>query len=254
MNIYGRLFLYFIIFYIFYIIETKLYKLSISYTVFLLYSINILSYMVSYDFINIVIILICILYLLLLRGNIQSLYYGIVLNLNNHNINSQQPTPGYLIREINNLIIYHTPSKIKTIIDFGCGDCDTLNKIDFNYKKIGIEYSKEIYEHAIHKIKENKYKIDEIRNTNILDYNFDTSFLLYMYEPLWDSENIDVYERLFYKISKLNYEIDIIYLSGLTKKINEDFFNKYNFYVINKIKIGSIFLNRTIYYCRKLIN
>jgi len=241
---------YCILFFIIYIIEQYLCELSSPYTTFLLYSIIQLSvFSSSYNYHSIINSIICIIYLVLLRGNIESLFNGIILN---NIIKSQQPTPHYIIKEINNLILLYTSDKIKKIIDFGCGDCNTLNNIDFNYEKIGIDYNKDIYENAIYQIKKNNYQIDEIININILEYNFNTNFLLYMYEPLWEVEDTGVYKTLFLKLSKLDYDIDIIYLTGLTsKKLDKYFFNKYNFHVIKKIDIGSIFLNRSLYYCRK---
>lgn len=249
----SEIFIYLITIIIFYIIETKLYKLSLLNTITLIFLVIKLSYLLSYSITNIIIIFSCFVYLFLLRGNLLSLFNGIILYTNKDLI-SRQPTSYHLINEVNNMISLYTPINIKTLIDFGCGDCTTLHKINFKYKKVGVEYNKYIYENALNNIKKNNYKIDQIININILDYDFTNNFLLYMYEPLWDCDNIDVYKKLFAKISKLNYDIDIIYLTGIDNKLNESFFKKYNFNVINKVKIGSILLNRYLYYFRKSIN
>ena len=78
------------------------------------------------------------------------------------------------------------------------------------------------------KSKKKNYNIYKIINCNILDYKFTDNSLIYMYEPLWDVENNDVYIKLFQKLDALNYNIDIIYLTGLfVKKLDHHFFNKY---------------------------
>ena len=78
-------------------------------------------------------------YLFLLRGNVLSLFNGIILYTNKDLI-SQQSTSYHLINEVNNMISLYTPINIKTLIDFGCGDCTTLHKINFKYKSQNLRY------------------------------------------------------------------------------------------------------------------
>lgn len=228
---------------LFYIIENKFYQINsfISIIVFIL---------LNLIFENIYISLIIFIYFGFLRGNIQSLLNAI--KLKNTLFESQQPTPYYIINEINHMIKKHTPKNFKKLIDFGCGECHTLSKINFKYKKIGVEYNNEIYKNAIKISKKNNYNIYKIINCHILDYKFTDNSVIYMYEPLWDVENNDVYIKLFQILDSLNYNIDIIYVTGLfVKKLDQRFFNKYNFEILEKKKLGSLFLNRNIYYCRK---
>lgn len=231
---------------LFYIIENKFYKINsfISIISFILFNLFINNYYI---------LLINFIYFGFLRGNIQSLLYAI--KLKNTLFESQQPTPYYLINEINLMIKKHTPKNFKKLIDFGCGECHTLNQINFKYKKIGVEYNNQIYKNAIRISSKNNYNIYKIINCNILDYKFTDNSVIYMYEPLWDVENNDVYIKLFQILDSFNYNIDIIYVTGLfVKKLDHHFFNKYNFEIIDKKNIGSLFLNRDIYYCKKKYN
>jgi hypothetical protein len=127
---------------LFYIIENKFYKINsfISIISFMLFNLIIDNYYI---------LLIIFIYFGFLRGNIQSLLYGI--KLKNTLFESQQPTPYYIVKEINHMIKKHTPKNFKNLIDFGCGECHTLNKIDFKYKKIGVEYNNAIYKNALKK-------------------------------------------------------------------------------------------------------
>ena len=226
-------------------IEIKFYKINNYILLFSLFIFNLLIKFKIKKKYN----LFFLVYILLLKGNIESLYYTILLN--NTNLKNQHPLPNYLIKEINYLIKNKVNKNFKFFIDFGSGNCYTLNKIKFKHKKIGIEYDKNIYNNAKKIIKKNNYNIYKNINCNILNYKFDNNSIIYMYEPLWNVKNNDINIQLFKKLNSLKLKFDIIYITGIeSKKLNKKFFTKYNFTVYEYYKIGSIFCNREIYFCR----
>lgn len=235
---------------IIYILEIKFYKVNTFILIISLSISHLITLLIINNLHNNFNNLILLIYFCFFKGNIQSSLN--IIKLKNTALESQQPTPSHLIKEINYIIKNNISKKIKKLIDFGCGECNTLSKIKFKYKKIGVEYDKDIYLNAIKEINKNNYNINQILNCNILDYNFNDNCIIYIYEPLWNTNNNDVYIKLFQKLSCLNHNIDIIYVTGLlVKKLDDDFFINWNFKIIDKYKLGSLFLNRTLYYCRK---
>ena len=193
---------------------------------------------------------ILLLYIFFLKGNIFSIIQRV--KLYNTKLQSQQSTPPHIINKINSILQKRVSRKLKSLIDFGCGNCNTLSQLKFHYK-IGIEYDKNIYQNALSEIKYRKYRIDEVINCDIVDYDFENDCIIYMYEPLWNlSDNNSTYMKLFDKLKNTNSDIEIIYITGLlSKALDNNFFRKYNFDIIYKTKIGSIFINRTLFYCKK---
>lgn len=240
---------------IFYLIIYDIYLYNISDSINIINGVIIVNYLfyikILKNYNNLKkIISILLIYIFYLKGNVYTFIVG--MKLLNSNLRSQQPTPPHLIRTINSIIENQVSLKMKSLIDFGCGDCNTLSQLNFNYK-IGIEYDKNIYQNALNEIKYRNYRIDEIVNSDIVNYNFKNDFILYMYEPLWNkNDNNSIYIKLFDKLKNINSNIDIIYITGiLSKKLDNNFFKRYNFNVIEKRNVDSIFLNRIVYYCKK---
>ena len=187
------------------------------------------------------------LYFLFLKGNAESAINGLKLRALGQE--SQQPTPTHLIRRINCIIAnLNLDSKSHTLVDFGCGDCSTLNSLDWGGEKIGIEYDKAIYDNAVQVIKRKNYKIDKIIHLDILDYSFDHDCIIFMYEPLWNCNNSITYPALFEKLKTKPYSYIIIYVTGVhSKELNAEFFHSYGGKILSKSVFGSIVLNRTIF-------
>jgi hypothetical protein len=56
------------------------------------------------------------------------------------------------------------------------------------------------------------------------------------------SDNNSTYTKLFEKFKNTNYDIDIIYITGLkSKKLDNNLFRTYNFDVIEKTKLVLFF-------------
>lgn len=185
-----------------------------------------------------------IIYLLFMQGTIETTYSG-VKGLLNSRLYERIPLTSHLLNEINYILNVFVKDKSKKLIDFGCGDCKTLNKFKFKYK-IGIDYDKNCYDDAC----KNGHGINELYNIDILDYEFKDNCVIYMYEPLWQNPECDVYEKLFFKLSKLDIDIEIIYVSGIKRLLSSNFFEKYGFKIKYEKKYGSVFRNRSIVYSK----
>jgi len=183
-----------------------------------------------------------IIYYLIGKNNI---YY--IAQINNRN----DVYPSNTIIDICNDLILNYCNDMNTIVDFGSGTCHTLSKLNVK-NKIGIEYDQQIYQNGLKNIRNNNYKIKNI-NCDINDYEFNHNCIIYMYEPLWNNNNIKVYHKLFSKLSQTNFHYKIIYINGTkSKQLNETFFKKYKFKIIKKQFIGSIIYNKYIYLFEKM--
>lgn len=183
---------------------------------------------------------------LVLRGNKESFITYVKNIIFYKKEYAKQETPSYFIKYINknfkNIVNYDDSY---TLIDFGCGDGSTLQKLKICQKKVGIEIDPLIYKSAINK---NKHTDILFINDNILNYSFDFNSIIFMYEPLWLSKNyLSIYNELFRTIANSNQCIYIIYITGLLQKIPEDLFYKFNFKLIHKHLFGSILLKRNLY-------
>jgi hypothetical protein len=69
----------------------------------------------------------------------------------------------------------------------------------------------------------------------------DRSFLMYMYEPLWDVEKssiMSVYHRVFTNAIKSVHPSFIIYVSGITNsQLDDDFFTMYGYKQVNHLRV-----------------
>jgi len=183
---------------------------------------------------------------LIIKGNIDS----IVKYVKNFILDSdklvKQETPTYFINYINynfRKIINYDDSYL--LLDFGSGDGTSLQKLKICEKKIGIEIDKSIYNLAV---KNNKYTNIEFINDDISNYKFNENTIIFMYEPLWlCTDYISTYNKLFENIVNSNNHIYIIYVTGLTKQLEEKHFDKFNFKLKHKHKYGSILLYRYVY-------
>ena len=184
---------------------------------------------------------------LIIKGNTESALIGVKNSILYRNEYAKQETPSYFIKYLNkNLksIINYDNSYV--LVDFGCGDGTTLQKLNICKRKIGIEIDKSIYNLAVSNCK--YYANIELINDDICNYHFNKNTILFMYEPLWLCKDyLTIYNKLFENILKCKKHIYIIYLTGLTKQLQEDYFQKYNFKLKHKCKRGSILLNRRVY-------
>ena len=183
---------------------------------------------------------------LILKGNIEPIFYSIKNYSLNKNMFVKQETPTHFIQFINNnlkkLVKYDNSF---TLVDFGCGDGTTLQMLTICKNKIGIEIDKSIYNLALQNCKKCNIKFI---NDDILNYKFATNTILYMYEPLWLCKDyLSIYEKLFKTISNNKNKVYILYLTGLEKQLNQSNFEKFNLKLLYKYKNGSILLNRTLY-------
>lgn len=186
------------------------------------------------------------LYILILRGSFESIFIAIKNFLSNKPI-VQQPTPQYFINYLNkNISNIISDCNDYVLVDFGCGEGLTLQKLNFNKSKIGIEINKEIYNLAVKKNKNNNI---QFINDDICNYNFNKNTILYMYEPLWLCKDyLVIYNKFFKNILKNNIKIYIIYLTGIGKyQLHKKYFEKFDFKLLHKHTYGSIIINRTIY-------
>lgn len=160
---------------------------------------------------------------------------------------AKQETPLYFIKYLNKnvrSIIDYDNSYV--LVDFGCGDGTTLQKLNICKRKIGIEIDKSIYNLAINNSK--YYTNIEFINDDICNYHFDKNTILFMYEPLWLCKDyLPIYNKLFENILTCKKHIYIIYITGLTKQLPEKYFQNYKFKLKFKHKYGSILLNRCVY-------
>jgi hypothetical protein len=184
---------------------------------------------------------------LIMKGNKQSSLIVVKNFCLYRNEIAKQETPSYFIKYLNkNLkrIINYDNSYV--LVDFGCGDGTTLQKLNICKRKIGIEINKSIYNLAVNNSK--YYANIELINADICNYHFNKNTILFMYEPLWLCKDyLKIYNKLFENILKCKKHIYIIYLTGLTKQLQEENFQKYNFKLKHKHKHGSILLNRCVY-------
>jgi hypothetical protein len=133
------------------------------------------------------------------------------------------------------------------LIDFGCGDCSTLQQLKWS-KKIGVDLDHSCILKSKQLIKNKNIKNINLIEANILNLDFPNEFILYMYEPLWLCSSNKIYIDLFKYLKQENKKGFIIYISGLWKKhlLDEDFHNN-NINILSKLKVGSIFINRNVY-------
>jgi len=174
---------------------------------------------------------------------------------------SDVPTIPHIIKKVSNIInrITNNNKQQFIFIDIGCGDGNLIKQIcEYNifHKCIGIEYDVKSFVKAKENCKHNKnIKINHI---DALKYNFNHKpTIFYLYEPFFDieySKAMKMYSKLLNNINKLGkytHDIYIIYVSGIIpvrrRDITKSLLNKYNFTVINKYNIGSMFIRRNIY-------
>ena len=199
----------------------------------------------NYKIIILIILIYLFLYILLLRGNIEPTITIIKNILVNKEI-IHQGTPQYFINYLNKNVNNIIPNcNNYVLVDFGCGDGSTLQKLNFCNTKIGIEINKSIYNLAI---KNNKNNNIYFINDDICNYNFNKDTILYMYEPLWLCKDyLFIYNKLFKNILRSNNNIYIIYLTGTKQKLYKKNFENFNFKLLHKHTYGSIIINRTVY-------
>jgi len=200
--------------------------------------------------INIIIISIILLIfidILFLKDNKNSIVMSIKNYLFNNKQIAKQETPYSIIHYLNkNLNKIININNRFLLIDFGCGDGTSLKMFNFCNNKIGIEIDTYTYKLALQNCKyHNNIKLI---NGDILNYNFNTDTILYMYEPLWLCKDyLPIYEKLFENIYSSKHKIYIIYLTGVTKQLDELFFMKYKLKLIHKQIHGAILVNRYLY-------
>ena len=188
-------------------------------------------------------------------------YTQITYYLSNTKSKSDVPTIPYIIKKVSKIINRITKNNKQQFlfIDIGCGDGNLIKQIcryNIFHKCIGLEYDLKSFVKAKENCKDNKnIKINYI---DALNYNFNHKpTIFYLYEPFFDIEYnkaMKMYNKLLYNINKLSkstYDIYIIYVSGIIpyrrRDITKSLLNKYNFTVINKYNIGSLFIRRNIY-------
>ena len=181
--------------------------------------------------------LLFIIYILFARGNMLSLYIFIKNRLFYLHQYAKQELPSNLVHYINyNFNTFCEINDSFILVDFGCGDGSTLDKLNICKNKIGIEIDPNIFNLALQNTKN-----IIILNDDILNYSFCHNCILYMYEPLWICEDyLYVYTKLFESLYHSNYKIYIIYVSGIEKLLDDQFFCYFDFKILHKKNIGSV--------------
>jgi hypothetical protein len=178
------------------------------------------------------------------------LIYNIKGILNPSLNKSGLPTSLHIINKINH-IINKLPNLDYTLIDFGCGDGDFIDRIDKinSIKKIiGIELD---LKQAINTKKRfSKINYISILNMDMVDYIFEPiPTIFYMYEPLWTLSKKDalpIYHKVMKNISQLTSPCYIIYVSGIYPILDKEFFKLYPFKIVHHSQVKrliGIFLN-----------
>jgi len=201
--------------------------------------------------INVIIYFTGLCYFCFIKGNIDSFKSMLCNIIKKQNVEIQQSSNNLI--NITNLLIEYI-NKIKTnnyeydLIDFGCGDCKTLIKLNSN-NKVGIDYNTDIIQYAEDNLVRKRIQNISLHCCNIIDYNFDCESIIYMYEPLWLCSTGDLYYDLFEKIIQTKKEHFIVYISGLfVKHIDLSIIREYkNIKIIREYMVGSLLLNRNVY-------
>jgi SAM-dependent methyltransferase len=167
----------------------------------------------------------------------EHLIYGIKCILNPSLNKSGLPTPSQIINKTIQLI--NTLPKLNyTLIDFGCGSGEFIQKIykiNSIKKIIGIELDSE---QAISTKKRfSKIKYISVLNMDMVDYIFEpTPTIFYMYEPLWTlSKNnaLPIYHKVMKNISQISSPCYIIYISGKNPILDIEFFKLYPYKIVH---------------------
>lgn len=133
------------------------------------------------------------------------------------------PTPLQIRHKITQ-IVSNIPKPI-TLIDFGCGSGDFIKHI---YPHVTNVIGIELDYHAAQLAQQRFSHIPSIsiHAMNMVDYQFPlSSFVLYMYEPLWclpKKEAIDAYDSV---MNNIKSQCFIIYVSGVNPILDISFFN-----------------------------
>jgi len=163
--------------------------------------------------------------------------YNIKIVLNPSLNNSSMPTPSHIVNKTIQLI--NTLPKLDyTLIDFGCGGgefIDKIYKIKSIKKIVGIELNSE---QAVNtKNRFSKIKSISILNMDMVDYIFEPKpTIFYMYEPLWTlskNDALPIYHNVMKNISKMTSLCYIIYVSGQNSILNKKFFKLYPFNIVH---------------------
>ncbi len=141
-----------------------------------------------------------------------------------------------------------------TLIDFGCGKGDVLNRFSDNFKRvIGVELNKKLARAARKTNKDNSNV--RVYNTDMTKYRFKTRpTILYAYEPLWQLDTDianEIYDKTISNLTKIgDTDVYILYLSGLARAdLDPKFFEGRPFEVVRKEKLG-LFPYRDLYIYR----
>lgn len=162
-----------------------------------------------------------------------------VFNLSSNK--SGVPTSSNIIRKIIELI-NKLPNLQYTLIDFGSGDGDFINKIhNLNSIKkiIGIELDTDQANNSTKQFS----KIDSITilNMDMVDYKYQqVPTIMYMYEPLWclkKKDALPIYHKVLKNISQITTSCYIIYVSGIYPILDEDFFRLYPFKILHHSQV-----------------
>jgi len=174
------------------------------------------------------------------------------------------PLSNHIKNVIVNIINKITDTKKYTFIDFGCGDGNVIDVVhDKVNKAVCIELEKSMTDLAEKRFKRKQVSAETssplnitILNMDMLDYKYvQTPTILFMYEPLWSMKKEDalaLYHKIIGKIptgSKIPFKGDkvsagtlfpfyLIYVSGLDPYLDETFFNKYDFKMLEHIKLS----------------
>lgn len=218
--------------------------------------------MKKFIFIFIIILSLILIYIIVntIYINKEQIIYHINYLFNKNNNKSGLP----ILNVISDKILKHIKDikniKSFTFIDFGSGEGEMINKVRNLVKNcIGIEIDKNTAINSVNKF--HNIKNIEIINSDMTDYIFeDVDTIFYLYEPLWllnNNHSLEIYSKVFnnlinaFKNSKNN--LYVIYCSGeKVKHLDDIFFNKYNFHLINLTKIsrGLPFLYNNLYFLK----
>jgi hypothetical protein len=148
------------------------------------------------------------------------------------------PTPWYIINKVNHILKSIPHVNNYTLIDFGCGEGNVITRFSHMVKHIhGIELDP-IQANIAHVRYYNNPTVT-IHSMNMMDYRFQQCpTILYMYEPLWtikeSSVYLPIYSTVLRHLSKVTYDVYIMYVTGIHRKLDVTFFTSFGFTLITE--------------------